>query len=161
MSDLIRASMEAGGLEASRQTFHDHANEMREKHGASFWMREALLAVECQKGNYAIIDGVRNLGEIEELKNGRKGVLIAVNTNDAIRHERLDTRSRDVDTQKGRSVESIMKLESDPEGTCGHQVLACMEQADFVIDGDLPLEEFCEAVRALAQRLKEEYLTNA
>lgn len=159
LSDIVREEATERSLEIGRKVLQDLGNLMREKSGNGYWAKKALEKID--NGNW-IIDGVRNLGEIKELRDV-KGVLIGIDAPVDLRLERLEKRDKMKDEGRTSSDpkdnKEVRKLElrdrglKEPEH--GQQVLKCLELVDYRIMNDSSLEDFYLKIDSVLDKIKE------
>jgi len=140
LSDRVREeAISRGLLNYTIKDLQDIGNELREKFGNSILVLRTLKMMEKEK-NY-VIDGIRNLGEIKELRKEKDFFLIAVDSQPEKRFERLIIRGRNSDPKTWQ--EFLLMDERDrgkQELNSGQQVDKCIEQADFRIYNNESLE---------------------
>lgn len=66
LSEEVREECKKRGLPLERSILQDLGNEMRQKHGNGYWARRLLAKLAPGKNH--VIEGIRNPGEVEELK---------------------------------------------------------------------------------------------
>jgi deoxycytidylate deaminase len=130
ISEEIREEAGKGGKSnPDRPTMQDIGNEFREKHSSGYWAKRVLSKIATDGANLLIVDGIRNLGEVEELRKYRLFFLIAVDCSTENRWERLKD-----DVYKGNkgAFENDDRRDKDEGLPHGQQVLRCVEEADIV-----------------------------
>ena len=141
-SDRVREEAVARGkVNYTIKDLQDIGNELREKFGNEIL---AIKTLELVKGNEkVVIDGIRNLGEIEELKRQENFILIGVDAPQEKRFERLVKRARESDPKTWEDFLVMDKRDSGlGEESSGQQVRKCIEQADYFFYNNYPtLEE--------------------
>ena len=120
----------------------DLGNEIRNKEGAGAWMKR--LIEKFEEGKDYIIDGIRNPGEVKELKQLKNFYLIVVDAPREIRFQRFLERARPSDPKTWEGFLEIDKRDFEEEDPLGQQVGKCMEMADFKIINNFNLEVFEE-----------------
>lgn len=95
ISDVVREEAAKREIEITRKNLQDLGNEVRNKEGPGAWARRIIEKFESGK-NY-IIDGIRNPGEVEELRKIKDFFLIAVDAPQEKRYERLRLRAKPSD----------------------------------------------------------------
>jgi dephospho-CoA kinase len=144
VSSVVRKEAFELGLEITRTNLQNLGNSRREEFGAGYWMKKIIETISPNE-NY-VIDGIRNPGEIDELKklasDNRKFYLIAIDSPFQERFRRMLNRAKLSDP---KNLEEFIKIderdfvESNP---LGQQVGKCMKQADYLINNSNSLEEF-------------------
>jgi dephospho-CoA kinase len=127
------------GLPLTRQNLQDLGNEMRKLYGAGILMKKALYQNNEQK---IVVDGLRNLGEVEELRQHAGSTLLAIVADRNIRFERLKKlKRRETLTQDLFNSLDLRDLGVNEKIT-GLQTALCIALADVYIDSNGTLEEF-------------------
>ncbi|MEK6952559.1 MAG: dephospho-CoA kinase [Nanoarchaeota archaeon] len=160
LSDLVREEARKKGLEIQREILQDIGNSMREKYGKGFWAKKAIEKINLNE-NW-IIDGIRNLGEIEELGKVKGSIIIGIDAPEDIRLRRLEKRNKS--KEEGRkdsdpkAIEDMKRLEKRDRGfhepEYGQQVLKCLELANFKIINDSSLEEFYKKIDGVLGKIQ-------
>ena len=159
ISDLIREELLKLNLPLKREELQNLGNELRKKHGNDYWAKRAMEKIDLNK-NW-VIDGIRNLGEIEELKNIPNFFLIGIDAPESIRLIRTKRRKRIIDgrlSSDPNQLEEFKKLElrdrglSEPE--YGQQVLKCIENADYFLMNDSSIENLHAEIEKILFNLK-------
>jgi len=154
LSDRVREEAVSRGLTDYKvKDLQDIGNELREKYGGGVLVRKTLELVKKQgnerkEGKDMIIDGIRNIYEVEELKKqeyfGYFGyfILIAVDAPREVRFERLVERGRKSDP---KTYEEFLEMDKRDLGNkeieSGQQVKKCIEAANYKIQNDNTLED--------------------
>lgn len=96
MGDLVREETADRGLEPAPESFGEVASEMRDEEGADIWARRTIERLEGIDAEPVLIDGVRNLEELETFRGelGDDLLVIAVLASPGTRYERLAKRGR-------------------------------------------------------------------
>jgi dephospho-CoA kinase len=110
-SDEVRKeALKRGLTEYKTSDLQDIGNEIREKFGCEELVRRCLN--ENLNVNNLVIDGIRNPGEVKEIKN-KKGIIISVDAPEEIRFKRLIERKRESDP---KTLEEFKKMEARDRG---------------------------------------------
>lgn len=137
-------------LPLTRKALQDIGNELREKNGTGFLMKRALLRLKNE--DKIVIDGLRNLGELEVLKK-EQGTLLAIVADRKIRFDRLkNLKRREHLTQSVFEKLDLRDLGVNEKIT-GLQTAFCMALADAFIDSNSTKEKF----EAKLKRFLQEY----
>lgn len=150
LSDRVREEAIARGLKNfTVKDLQDIGDELREKFGNGVWAKRTLkkLQKQIQGNKNCVIDGIRNLGEIEELRKIKGFILIAVDAPQENRYKRLMNRKRASDP---KTWEGFLEMDNRDRGlynlNTGQQVDKCVEAADIKIVNDLSLEKLREKI---------------
>lgn len=138
-SDQVRKEATKRGLSNyTIKDLQDIGNDIRDKFGPEELVRRCLQELTDKKD--IVIDGIRNPGEIKEIKK-MGGIMIAVDAPVKMRFERLMARKRASDPQ---TLEDFEKMEArdrgNKESDIGQQVDKCIEMSDHKIINDSTLE---------------------
>ncbi len=143
LSDALRDEAIRLGLDHSRKTLIKLGTEMREKFGNGILAKRIngkIGKLKNQNKNNIVVDSIRNLGEIKELRKNKDFILVAVHTDAKIRFQRLLRRGRVGDAQTFEEFLEHEKKENNNEGA-GQQLDKCIEMADKVINSNGTIEE--------------------
>ncbi len=146
MGDMIWEEVKNRKLELSDKNVGTIANQMREEHGKDIWARKTLEKIKSVENmNFIVIDGIRNVEEIDLFKRYLEGnfVVVAVKASDETRQKRALTRNREDDSN---DVEKI-KERDRRELRWGLGVV--IASADVVVSNEGDIEEFRDKVRKI------------
>jgi len=94
MGDIIWEEVENRELELNDKNVGTIASQMREEHGKDIWARRTLEKIKSVENmNFIVIDGIRNVEEIDLFKKYLEGnfVVVAVEASDETRQKRALT----------------------------------------------------------------------
>lgn len=136
MSDRVREEAVDRNLEDyTVKDLQDIGDDLRKKFGLGVLAIRTLERLKDK--NNCVIDGIRNLGEIEELRKNPDFVLIGVDAPSQIRFKRLIERGRFSDP---KDYQDFLVMDQKDKGiesdSSGQQVSKCLEEADFLIMND-------------------------
>lgn len=140
ISDEIKEEAIKRGLSnPDRKILQDIGNELRKEKGNAYWINRVLSKTKFDSDKLIVIDGIRNLGEVNELHKYARFFLVAVDCSTENRWQRLKDKIYKGDRQAFERDDRRDKSEGLPYG---QQVLACVEQADiiFVNEEKFPTE---------------------
>lgn len=95
LSDIIREELMAEGKEITREAMINKGNAMREEFGPAILSKKILLKIEKDR-NY-VIDSIRNVAEVNELKKTPDFVLFYITAPVEVRFQRMKERAREGD----------------------------------------------------------------
>ena len=124
------------GMDHSRPNKVVVANELREKFGAGELARRSLSRATEE---IIVISAIRNVGEIEYLREHSNFFLISVDAPIELRYERVSKRERFGDGKTFEEFKAGEDRERDA-GPTSQQLFPCMALADFSIVNDSDLE---------------------
>ncbi len=94
IGDVVREAMKKKGLEITRENSDAFSQEMRDKFGADYWIKQCVKKAK----NYpkSVIDGVRLPSDNDAIKSefGKDYILLKVDAEPMIRFQRLQSRGR-------------------------------------------------------------------
>lgn len=142
LSSYLEGEARKRDLPLTRKVLQDLGNEFREKHGNGILAKMALKDLKNEKK--IVIDGLRNLGEIEELKKNRNGIVLGIVADRDVPFDRLKNLKR----REKLDEELFYKLDLRDLGIgkkiTGLQTAFCISLADVYIDSNSGLEIFYE-----------------
>jgi len=158
LSDTLREYLDSIGLERTRENLINTANELREKHGAGIlarWVSENVGETEN-----AIVDGIRNPAEVEELRKRTDFYLLAIDAPIETRFERMQ--SRDRGEKDPKTFEEFKELDKSDKGIgqmeSAQQTEKTMEMADLIFMNDGHINDFKEKIQSIFSDIQKEHL---
>ena len=150
LSDELRRFLKKRGVPATRANLIKWGKYCRSKYGRGYL---AAVTVKKIKNKNAVVDSVRNLGEIVELKKLRRFFLIAVDAPVKVRFQRAKKRMSSRDQKTLNEFIAKQKEELHGKGP-EQQLLACMKKADFKIINNSNLRNLYKKVDTTLARIK-------
>jgi dephospho-CoA kinase len=125
-------------LPVDRDSMRIVADDLRAKYHPAY-LAEQLYLQAAHKGENAIIESIRAVGEVNLLQEQPDFLLLAIDADQKLRYERAMSRGNEsdhVDFEKFQAQEALEMSNMDP--TRGN-IAACMAMADFTVrnDGDI------------------------
>jgi dephospho-CoA kinase len=108
MGDLVWEETKRQGKPVDDKHVGSVANTMRERNGMDVWAKRTVEKIRSLNNpSYLVIDGVRNMEEIEFFKKELKSdfFVIAIDAHDELRRKRLLTRRRSDDSTNMKTIE--------------------------------------------------------
>ena len=139
MGDMVWEETKKQGLEINDKNVGMIANNMRKEHGMDIWAKKTLKKIEkIKKENLLVIDGVRNIEEIEAFKKklGKDFIVIAIIASDVTRQKRCLKRRREDDSK------DIQDLKKRDKRELGWGLGSVIASADIVIPNEGSIKKF-------------------
>ena len=133
-SELILEEIVKLGLPQNRDSMIMVGNKLRSEFGAGY-IAEELIKRAKNDGEKAIIESIRTVGEIDNLKKAG-GILLAVDANQKIRFERAIKRGSVKDNITWEQFVEQENIESESNDPNKQNLIACRNLADYVINND-------------------------
>jgi dephospho-CoA kinase len=146
MGDMVWDEVISHGLELSDANVGTIANEMRQTNGKNIWAIKTIEKIKTMDSpNILIIDGIRNVEEIEVFKKelGQNFVVVAITVSDEIRHQRAMNRNREDDSKDLNLIKERDKRELS--WGLGNVIAS----ADIVISNKGSIEEFRNEIKRI------------
>lgn len=134
LSSFLEQEAKKRGLPITRRILQDIGNQWREIYGNGFLAQKALEYLEQKNARRAVIDGIRNVGEIEEFKKNSNFTLVAINASTKLRFERLKQFKRREDLTWDLFLELDKRDSGVGEKDTGLHVAQCIKLADISIE---------------------------
>jgi dephospho-CoA kinase len=150
MGDLVWEETKRQGNQLDDKNVGSVATNMRKKYGMDIWAKRTVEKIHSlKKAPYLVIDGVRNLEEIEYFKKelGLDFFVVAIDAPDELRRKRAISRGRTDDSTDLKDLEERDKREI----SWGLQKV--IADADIVIPNNGSLEDFRKQVLTLLNNL--------
>jgi dCMP deaminase len=151
-SDRVREeAIKRGIINYTTKDLQDIGNDLRERFGLGILVKLTLEKLKDKEN--CVIDGIRNLGEIEELRK-LNAIIIGVDAPLEVRYRRLIERNRDSDP---KTWEDFLEMDKRDKGinelNSGQQVAKCIEASDLKIENNGTLEELKTKLEYLLMKL--------
>jgi dCMP deaminase len=134
LSDELRELAMERGIELTRENLQNLGNLMREERGVGFLAQLVCEKIKIKSIDKVVVDGIRNPGEILQLKKMPDFVLISVDASPEIRFKRIQERNREKDP---KTWEDFLKVDARDKGvgenSSGQAVSECMNSAHYSI----------------------------
>jgi dephospho-CoA kinase len=146
MGDLVWEETQRQGKPLNDKNVGSVASSMRKEYGMDVWAKRTVEKIHSQKqASHLVIDGVRNMEEIEYLKKelGLDFLVVAIDAPDELRRKRAIARGRTDDSKNLKDLEERDKREI----SWGLQKV--IADADIVIPNNGTLDHFKKQVLKL------------
>lgn len=150
MGDLVWEETRRQGKPLDDKNVGEIASNMRQKYGMDIWAKRAIEKIKfLKKTSYLIIDGIRNVEEIEYFKKNlnQDFFVVAINASEKLRRERVIARGRIDDSKNPKNLKERDKREI----SWGLQKV--IVDADITILNNGSLEQFKKKVLNLLNNL--------
>jgi dephospho-CoA kinase len=150
-SDILKDILIENNMPVTRENQQNLGNEIRTKEGSGGLAKRLIAKMEPGK-NY-VIDGIRNLGEVNELRKLKDFYLIAIDVPQKLRFERIVARNMDRDPKTWDEFIKADTRDFNDGLSSGLQIDKCMEIADYTIMNDSTIDEFKERFEEIFNRI--------
>lgn len=155
LSSFLEEEAEKRGIKKiTRKILQDIGNQWRKKYGTGILAKKARKLFEKEEG-LAIIDGIRNVGEIDEFRKDQRFALLAIIADRKVRFERL----RKLKRRESLTWDLFTKLDRRDLGLgqrkTGLHVAECIALADYFIDNNSEINEFYKKLEKFIKSIKE------
>lgn len=137
----------------TRKMLQDLGNKWRKEYGRGVLGVRAAEYISEKKLDRVVIEGFRNMGEIEELRKIEEMKLIAIMVNRDIRYKRLEG----LDRREKLTPELFEQLDYRDmgvgEGESGLQVAVCIAAADIFLENNTSKEELFQKLSEVEKSL--------
>lgn len=133
--DFIVEEIRRREMEIDRNSMTAIANELRKDHGPAFII-ESLYNRALAKGENAVIESVRTVGEIEMLRDKEGFYLFAIDADIEKRYERIRLRGSSTDNVSFEEFRRDEEREMNNKDLFSQNLKACISKADYVFDNN-------------------------
>lgn len=147
LSSFLEEEAHKRQLPITRKVLQDIGNEWREQQGKGILATLALEKVTRDHVEKVIIDGIRNVGEIEVLRKEAEFVLLAIVADRKVRFERLSKIKRREDLTWDLFTKLDYRDLGIESSERGLQVASCIALADSYIENNAGKEAFLERLQ--------------
>jgi dephospho-CoA kinase len=137
LSSFLAEELQGRGKETTRKNLQDVGNELRKVNGSGYLVERALEFIQKNKIKKATVDGIRNLGEIEALRNKTQLVLLGLVADRDVRFNRVrKMKGREKLTREMFEHLDKRDLGIIEENKQGLQVAKCLALADYFVESN-------------------------
>lgn len=150
--DFLTTEITRRGLVVDRNTMRLVANELRANHEPAYIVKQLFEQAVSDKCLKIVIESVRNIGEAEFLK-ANSAVLIAVDAEQKLRYERVQSRRSATDQVDFETFVHHEEREMNPVGPHDMDIRGVMAMADTTIMNNGSLEELHTTLEEVLQKI--------
>lgn len=155
-SFLEEEAIKRGVTKITRKILQDIGNEWRKKYGVSILATKAQAHLQKEGTQRAVIDGIRNVGEIDEFRKGKNFILLATIADRKVRLERL----RKLKRREQLTWAIFTKLDRRDLGLgqkkTGLHVAECIALADYFIGNNNEIDDFYKKLEKFLKNIGKE-----
>ena len=155
LSQEVREEAKKRGILIERKNLQDLGNLMRKEESSGALAKRIIKKINKNK-NY-IIDGIRNTGEIQELKKQFKDdfYLISLDADLKMRWRNTQNRGKESDPKTYEEFLKADKRDFEENLENGQQVKKCMELADYSLLNNSTIEELNKKIEKIYEEIKD------
>ena len=150
--DFISEEIVRRGMPVNRDSMVIVANDLRASNSPSYIV-DQLFEKASQTGSNCVIESIRTPGEVVSLKSKGNFILLAVDANDEIRYQRIQTRNSETDQVSLETFRQNEAREMDSLDPNKQNLRKCIEVADFTLRNDKDIEDLTQNVAAILKKL--------
>ena len=150
-SDRIRESIRGEGLEVTRERLLEFGGKLREKFGPEALAKLTWEKISQEEVNKGVVDSIRAKGEAEFLKTLPNFYLIAIDSDQKTRFERMKARKRESDPT---TFEEFQKTEEADMNSGGRDIDAVIQMANFRIENNGTEKDLYQKLDNLLKKIK-------
>lgn len=150
MGDMVWKEVKNRRLSLDEKNVGAIADQMRREVGMDIWARKTLEKISrIKKSNRIIIDGIRNIEEIDTFKKklGQDFLIVAVTASDEIRQKRFLKRGREDDSA------NIQDLKDRDKRELNWGLGTVIASADIIIPNDDGIQDFKKEIKKILSRI--------
>ena len=153
-SYLEEEAKKRGKAKITRKLLQDIGNEWRGSYGRGVLAKKALESLKKGKISLAVVDGVRNVGEIEYLKKKANFMLLGVIADRTVRFNRLKKLKRREDLTPELFFNLDCRDLGVNEGKTGLQVALCIALSDYFVPNNEDKRKLEAKIDRIVKELK-------
>lgn len=137
LSSFLEEQFKKDGKEITRKNLQDLGNLWRAQRGSGVLAKKALDYIQSNNIDRAVIDGIRNLGEIKYFKQNTNFVLLGIVADRRIRFERVrKMKDREILDWELFNELDLRDLGVSEDQETGLQVAKCFAISDYFINSN-------------------------
>lgn len=139
-------------LELTRENMRIIANKLRAENGPAYIL-EKLYVRALADGTNAVIESLRNPGEIEALRSKpEKFIMLAVDADPKIRYERTVKRNSSTDHTSFEKFLEDEQAEMNDASPTGLRISECLKMADYTLNNNAGIAELHQQIDELKEK---------
>lgn len=155
LSDLLREVLASRGILENRDNLINLGNELRKKQGSGYLAEKILEKIKKDRCEKAIVDSIRNPGEVESLKKNKDFILFAIDAPIEIRYKRIAfNRNRAGDNVSFEEFKRQEDIELKGESQTSQQLIEVFKRADFKIINNSSKNELKDKIEKILKVIK-------
>ena len=137
-SDILKDIAKKRNIEPTRENLQKLGTDIKkEEKNLGILSKIMLKKIKTDK---AIVDGIRNINEIKELKKQKDICNIGVTASQRLRYNRIKKRNRPGDPKTFKEFKKLDNLENRGK-TKGQEINNCLRISDFTINNNSTLDK--------------------
>lgn len=141
--DVIRNEAKTRGIPPTAENLGKLMFEIREKEGRGAVALRLLPKIRSEKGNFIVVEGLRNLEEVKELRKFYRTTILGIYSPPKHRYQRLRKRKRSDDPKNWDGF--VEKDERELRVGIGNMIAL----SDIMVINDSTIEEFKEKIKRI------------
>jgi dephospho-CoA kinase len=141
-------------LEINRDNMVLIANELRKNHHPSYIV-EKLYSLAKEKEGNSIIESIRNVGEVEKLKEKENFYLISVDADMNLRYKRIIQRGNETDNRTFEEFAADEEREITTKEVHKINLKECINRSDFKLTNNETIEELENQVEEVLRKISD------
>lgn len=138
--DFIVAEIERRGLPVNRDSMLEVANSLRREYGPGHIAEKLYEKAQASDQN-SVMESLRTMGEVENLKGKSKFCLFAIDADPKLRYERITARKSETDSVSFEKFLEDEKREMDSDDSTKQNLGKCIAAADYKFMNNGSLQE--------------------
>lgn len=151
-SEIISEELTKQGVEINRDNQVLLANKMRKENGNEYWAKK--LIEKIQKDKDYVVEGFRNIAEVEEFRKLNNFFLIGIASGRKKRYGWLTERARIGDPKNWEDFLKVENRDFSQNNEYGQQNALCFSSADYYIINENSLYELSRQVALILNKIK-------
>lgn len=137
LSSFLREELVKLGKSPTRKNLQDIGNNLRQEKGPGYLAGMAFSLILDKNIEKAVVDGIRNIQEIEMLRKNANFVLIGIVADRSVRFERVSKmKGREELTREEFEYLDRRDLGLTEDSDSGLQVAKCLALSDFFVESN-------------------------
>jgi len=155
-STILRDILDRLHVEKSRENLQDLSTIVRHHFGENVLANAMALDIQDDSTEFIVIDGIRRMADIENLREMNGFKLIRVVADEKTRFDRVVKRNENPGDDQKTMAEFLAEEQAEAEAT----IPEVMSHADFEIINDSTLDDLAERVDDIINLIKNQYNIN-
>ncbi len=150
-SDILKEEARKRNIKPTRKNLQKLGNDIKkDKANRGILAKRILGRIKTDK---AVLDGIRNVDEVRELRKTKEFFLIGINVEQKLRFLRMKKRARPGDPAGFNDFKKLDDKENKGV-TKGQEINKCLEMADFTVINDGSLGKLKEKTEGILKNIR-------
>ncbi len=149
-SDILREIAKTRNIQPTRENLQRLGSEIKRRTNDLGILSKKII--ERMKKDKAVVDGIRTVDEVKELRKRKDFYLIGINAPQRVRYMRIRKRNREGDPKTFGEFKKLDNMENRGK-TEGQEINKCLRMADYIIFNNKSIEDLKKEIDKILESI--------